>query len=151
MSVLHRLLDCMYAVYSSRFDPRAQDWRSGLYISAPATALRHKSFEKIETLIILRAPPYSIHMHILIWLYDLTLFGSEVWFYNISITSMLSSCNYHSYELHISISYRRRKCITSFIDLVRIHKYHIYERLESVIQRNLWAFILKTYKTLEQW
>ena len=89
---------------------------------------------------------YSTHMHILIWLYDSTLFGSVVWLYNICIASMLSSCNYHSYELHISISYRRRKGITSFISLVRIHKYHIYERLESVIQRNLWVFILKTCK-----
>ena len=25
MSVLHRLLDCIYAIYSSRFDSRAQD------------------------------------------------------------------------------------------------------------------------------
>ena len=31
----------------------------------------------------------STHMHILIWLYDLTLFGSEVWLYNICIASML--------------------------------------------------------------
>ena len=31
----------------------------------------------------------SIHMHILIWLYDSTLFGSEVWLYNICIISML--------------------------------------------------------------
>ena len=93
--------------------------------------------------------PYSIHMHILIWLYDSTLFGSVVWLYKICIASMLSSCNYHSYELRISFSYNRRKVITSFIASVRIHKYHIYERLESVIQRNLWVFILKTYKTPE--
>ena len=31
----------------------------------------------------------STHMHILIWLYDSTLFGSEVWLYNICIASML--------------------------------------------------------------
>ena len=59
MSVLHRLLDRIYAIYSSRFDPRAQDWRSGLYILAPATPLRHKSFQKTKPLIILKAPPYS--------------------------------------------------------------------------------------------
>ena len=31
----------------------------------------------------------SIYMHILIWLYDSTLFGSEVWLYNICIASIL--------------------------------------------------------------
>ena len=31
----------------------------------------------------------STHMHILIWLYDSTLFGSNVWLYNIWIASML--------------------------------------------------------------
>ena len=31
----------------------------------------------------------STHMHILIWLYDWTLFGSIVWLYNICIASML--------------------------------------------------------------
>ena len=30
----------------------------------------------------------STHMHIMIWLYGLTLFGSEVWLYNICIASM---------------------------------------------------------------
>ena len=43
----------------SWFDPRAHVRRSSLYILAPAPLRRHKSFEKIETLIILRAPPYS--------------------------------------------------------------------------------------------
>ena len=43
----------------SWFDPRAHIGRSGLYISAPSPLRRHKSFEKTETLIILRAPPYS--------------------------------------------------------------------------------------------
>ena len=88
----------------------------------------------------------SIRMHILNWLYDLTLFGSKVWLYNICIASMLSSCNYHSYEHHISISYRRRKGITSFIALVRIHKYHIcWETWECHTMKAL-SFILKTYK-----
>jgi hypothetical protein len=31
----------------------------------------------------------STHMHILIWLYDSTLFGFEVWLYNICIANML--------------------------------------------------------------
>jgi hypothetical protein len=39
--------------------------------------------------------------------------------------------------------------ITSFIALVRIHKHHIYERLESVIQNESLSFILKTYKNFE--
>jgi hypothetical protein len=36
--------------------------------------------------------------------------------------------------------------ITSFIALVRIHKYNIYERFESVMQNESLSFILKTYK-----
>ena len=40
----------------------------------------------------------SIHMHILIWLYDLTLFGFKVWLYNICIASML----FHAYSTPIS-------------------------------------------------
>ena len=40
MLVLHRLLDCIYAIYSSRFDPRALDWGSSLYIPTP-TLLPH--------------------------------------------------------------------------------------------------------------
>jgi hypothetical protein len=42
----------------SRFDPMAHVASSRLYIPGPAP-LRHKSFEKTETLIFLRAPPYS--------------------------------------------------------------------------------------------
>ena len=45
------------------FDPRAHIRRSGLYILAPITPRKRtpviKSFEKTETLIVLRAPPYS--------------------------------------------------------------------------------------------
>ena len=46
----------------SRFDPRAHVGRSGLHIPAPATPgiiPVIKLFEKTETLIILRALPYS--------------------------------------------------------------------------------------------
>jgi hypothetical protein len=41
MLVLHRLLGCIYVVYSSWFDPRAHDWRFGLYIPAPTTPQTH--------------------------------------------------------------------------------------------------------------
>ena len=50
----------------SWFDPRAHIGRSSLYIPAPVPPERHMSFEKIETLIILRAPPYS--RAYLVWL-----------------------------------------------------------------------------------
>ena len=40
MSVHHRLLGCIYAIHSSQFDPRAQDWGFSLYILAPTTPLR---------------------------------------------------------------------------------------------------------------
>ena len=45
----------------SRFDPRAHDGRSGLYIPAPIPLPQalDKSFEKTEILIIFKAPPYS--------------------------------------------------------------------------------------------
>ena len=40
----------------------------------------------------------STHMHILIWLHDSTLFGSEVWLYNICIASML----FHAFSTPMS-------------------------------------------------
>ena len=45
MLVLHRLLGCISAIYSSQFDPRAQDWCSGLYNQpmSPSRAHYHKS------------------------------------------------------------------------------------------------------------
>jgi hypothetical protein len=51
---------------------------------------------------------HSTHMHILIWLYDLTLFGSKVWLYNICIVSMLFHALINSHELYISLSAGRR-------------------------------------------
>jgi hypothetical protein len=41
----------------------------------------------------------------------LSIFESidEVWLYNIYIASMLFSFYLHSYELHVSLSYRKRK------------------------------------------
>ena len=42
---------------------------------------------------------HSTYMHILIWLYDIFLFGSIVWPYNICIASMLSSF-IPTFELH---------------------------------------------------
>ena len=41
MSVFHRLLDCIYAVLSSRYDPRVQNWCSGLYIAALPPSLEN--------------------------------------------------------------------------------------------------------------
>jgi hypothetical protein len=57
----------------------------------------------------------SAHMHILIWLYDLTIFALQV-----------GSSFLPTYELHIRLSSRKRKTNNIFIALVRIHKYHIY-------------------------
>jgi hypothetical protein len=68
--------------------------------------------------------PYSIHMHILIWLYDFTLFGSIVWLYNIWTASMLFLVVATPMNSTISLSCRKRR--HNIIDLVRIHKYHIY-------------------------
>jgi hypothetical protein len=86
----------------------------------------------------------STHMHILIWLYDSTLFGSEVWLYNICIASMLFHVFFLPMNSTISLSCRERHNIT--IALVRIHKYYIYwETWECHIMKAL-SFILKTYK-----
>ena len=51
-----------------------------------------------------------------------------------------------TYELHISLSGRKRTRHNIFIVLVRIHKYHIYwETWECHTMESL-SFILKTYK-----
>ena len=84
-------------------------------------------------------------MNILIWLYDLSLFRSEVWLYNICIASML----FHAFSTPMSstsalVVGRERYNIT--IALVRIHKYHIYwETWECHTMESL-SFILKTCK-----
>ena len=90
----------------------------------------------------------SIHMHFLIWLYDSTLFGSEVWLYNICIASK----HFHAISIPTSSTYalvigREGHNIT--IALVRIHKYHIYwETWESHTMEALILF-WKPIKTLE--
>jgi hypothetical protein len=89
-----------------------------------------------------------LHMHILIWLYDLTLFRFIVWLYNIWITSMLCLCFLHSYELHISLSCKRERYNIINVS-VRIHKYHIYREIWECHTIEALNFILKTCKTLE--
>jgi hypothetical protein len=79
---------------------------------------------------------HSTHMHILIWLYDLTLFDPR---FDFTIYILLV-CSF----MHLV----QEEGITSFIVLVRIHKYNIYERFESVMQNESLSFILKTYKKL---
>jgi hypothetical protein len=59
-------------------------------------------------------------------LFDFTIYALQV------CPSFLST-----HELHISLSGRKTKRHNIFIALVRIHKYYIIERLESVIQWNL--------------
>ena len=88
----------------------------------------------------------STHMHILIWLYDSTLFGSIVWLYNIYIASMLF--HHHSYELHISLSCRK-KGTTSLLPWWGSTNTKYFERLESVMQWNLRVLFWKIVKTLE--
>jgi hypothetical protein len=84
----------------------------------------------------------STHIHILIWLYDLTLW-SIVWFYNICIAR--GSSFLPTYELHVSLSSRERKRHNIIIALVMIHKYHILRDLRVSYNRTL-SFILKTSK-----
>jgi hypothetical protein len=48
----------------------------------------------------------STHMHILIWLYDLTLFGSDVWLYNICVASILFHVFFLPMNSTISLNYR---------------------------------------------
>ena len=68
-------------------------------------------------------------------LFDFTIYALHV-----------SSSFLPTYELHISLSCRKRKRHNIFIALVRIQKYHIYwETWECHIMESL-SFILKTYK-----
>ena len=54
-----------------------------------------------------------------------------------------------TYELHISLSSRKRKGITSLLPWWGSTNITYIERLESVIQRKLWVLFLKSIKTLE--
>jgi hypothetical protein len=84
-------------------------------------------------------------MHILIWLYDSTLFGSEVWLYNICFASML----FHAFSTPMRctealvVGRERHNIIAT---LVRIHKYHIYWETWECHIKEAPSFILKTYK-----
>jgi hypothetical protein len=98
-------------------------------------------------LVTIYIPHTSIHMYKLIWLYDSTLFGSEVWLYNICIASMLFHAISTPMSSTISLVVGRERH-NIIIALVRIHKYHIYwETWECHIMKTL-SFILKTYKNL---
>jgi hypothetical protein len=87
-------------------------------------------------------------MHISIWLYDLTLFGSELWLYNICIASMLFHAISIPMSSTINLSYRRERH-NIIITLVRIHKYHIYWEIWECHTMKALSFILKTYKNSE--
>ena len=86
----------------------------------------------------------SRHMHILIWLYDSTLFGYEVWLYNICIASMLYAFSLPVNSTKALVVGRERHNI--IIVLVRIHKYHIYWETWECHTMEALSFILKTYK-----
>jgi hypothetical protein len=92
---------------------------------------------------------HSAHMHILIWLYDSTLFGSEVWPYNICIVSILFHALTNSHELYISLSAGRRHNIIHFLgeDPQIPHIWEIWE----CHAMNLWVLFWKLIKTLELW
>jgi hypothetical protein len=88
-------------------------------------------------------------MHILIWLYDSTLFGSEVWLYNICIASMLFHALINSDELHISPSEGRRHNIIHCLgEDPQIP--HIWETWKCHTM-NLLVLFWKLIKTLELW
>jgi len=95
-------------------------------------------------------PSYiSTHMHILIWLYDIFLHGSIVWFSNICITSM--SSYFSLLELHISfleVGRKRRHCYDvpwwGIIDHGATLEYHLRRSLSYV-------FICKNYKNYASW
>jgi hypothetical protein len=57
-----------------------------------------------------------------------------------------------TYELHISLSSRKRKSHNTFIALVRIHKYHILRDLRGSYKGiSEFYFEKLTKKTPEQW
>ena len=71
-------------------------------------------------------PPY-IHTHALL---DLIVWLNSLWIRGLTLQYMY--CKYalsyffHSYELHISFSYRKKERHNITFALVTIHKYHIY-------------------------
>jgi hypothetical protein len=93
-------------------------------------------------------PPYSIHMHILIWLYYFTLFESIVWLYNIWTASMLFLVIATPMNSTISLSYRKRR-YNIIIALVRIHKYHIYWEIWECHTIKALSFISKNLQNSE--
>ena len=89
------------------------------YISSKRYVFKEQSRIRLATIYIY--PPHiSIHMHILILLYDLTLFGSFAWPYNIYIASMLLFYPYLWTPQRLSEEKATIRCA-----LERIHKYHI--------------------------
>jgi hypothetical protein len=70
--------------------------------------------------------------------------------FNFTIYALqVSSIFLPTYELHISLSIRKRKGHNIFIALVRIHKYYIYWETWECHTKESLSFILKTYKNSE--
>jgi hypothetical protein len=70
------------------------------------------------------------HMHILIWLYDLTLFGSIVWLYNICFASTYALSPY-LWAPHKPKLYDEREDIISLLPWWGSTKYHILRELRG--------------------
>ena len=87
------------------------------------------------------------HLDLIVWL-------NSLWIRCLTLQYMYCkyalSCYHHSYELHISPSCRK-KGITLFLPWWGSTNTTYFERLESIIQWNLWVLFWKLIKTPEQW
>ena len=95
---------------------------------------------------------HHIHPHTCTSWFDYMTQLSLVPLFNFTIYSLqVCSSFLPTYELHISLSGRKRKGITSLLPWWGSTNTTYIERLESVIQWNLWVLFWKLIKTLEQW
>ena len=100
-------------------------------------------------------PPYTSTIDILTHAHlDSIVWLNSLWIRDLTLQYMYCKyalCFRPTYELHISFSGRKRKGIISLLPWRGSTDTTYIERLESVIQWNLWVLFWKFIKTLEQW
>jgi hypothetical protein len=84
-----------------------------------------------------------IHLDLIVWLNSLWTRGLTLQYMYYKYALL---CYFHSYELHISLSCRKKEMHNITVALVRIHKYHIYWETWECYTMEALSFILKTHK-----
>ena len=90
---------------------------------------------------------FRTHAHL-----DLIVWPNFLWIRGLTLQYMYCkyalSCNFHSYELHTSLSCRKRKAYHHLLPWWGSTNTTYIDRLESVIQWNLWVLFWKCIKKL---